>query len=470
MGLSIPRVWEVGAGSRYHAIMAKLIALIVLACVGFSGVGCAGPAYFANGVKVGEVTAGSAIVWTRLGASETFDPNTYRIEPSAGAVRLIYWPKGDEDAAVETAWVDVDPADDSTHRFELKGLKADTAYAYRLLARQRGSTAITDRLSGEFKTAPVAGEAKAVTFAVLTGQKFRNMDDPPRGHRVYKTLLGEDLDFMVHTGDIVYYDNDKPGPVARSVGEARAHWHRLYNLQHERAFHRRVPSYFIKDDHDTLKNDCWPGQRAGELTFAQGVALFKEQNPVGEVPYRTVRWGRDLQVWFAEGREFRSANPAPDGPGKTIWGAEQVAWFKRTVEASDATYKVLVSATPIVGPDRGNKNDNHANKGFKHEGDWLRRYLKDRGVHVVCGDRHWQYVSVDGATGLWEFSCGPTSDKHAGGWNPNNKLAEHKFLRVKGGYLLVKVRPAANNRSAVLTFEHHGVDGKMHHQVNFGGH
>ena len=47
------------------------------------------------------------------------------------------------------------------------------------------------------------------------------------------------------------------------------HWHRMYALPFQRRFHLSVPSYFIKDDHDTLKNDCWPGQNYGQLTFAQ---------------------------------------------------------------------------------------------------------------------------------------------------------------------------------------------------------
>ena len=59
--------------------------------------------------------------------------------------------------------------------------------------------------------------------------------------------------------------------------------------------------YFLKDDHDTLKNDAWPGQKYGDLTWDQGVALFREQFPLGDKTYRTVRWGKDLQVWMVEG-------------------------------------------------------------------------------------------------------------------------------------------------------------------------
>ena len=69
-----------------------------------------------------------------------------------------------------------------------------------------------------------------------------------------------------------------------------------------------------------------------------------------------------------EGRDYRSPNDMPDGPGKTIWGEEQMAWLKKTAAESDAAFRILISPTPIVGPDRENKRDNHANKVFKHEG------------------------------------------------------------------------------------------------------
>ena len=35
-----------------------------------------------------------------------------------------------------------------------------------------------------------------------------------------------------------------------------------------------------------------------------------------------------MQIWLVEGRDFRSPNTAPDGPEKTIWGKEQMEWFK----------------------------------------------------------------------------------------------------------------------------------------------
>jgi len=99
-----------------------------------------------------------------------------------------------------------------------------------------------------------------------------------------------------------------------------------------------------------------------------------------------------------------------------------------------------VSATPVVGPDCGGKNDNHAIEGFHHEGERLRKFLNSvPGCFVINGDRHWQYHSVDPETGLNEFGFGPASDADAQGWNPKDKRPEQKFLRVKGGYASITV-------------------------------
>ena len=127
---------------------------------------------------------------------------------------------------------------------------------------------------------------------------------------------------------------------------------------------------------------------------------------------------------------------------------------------------MLLSPTPIVGPDRGSKNDNHANSGFRHEGDELRRALAaHRNLIVANGDRHWQYFSVDPATGLREFGCGPSSDVHAGGYTPQpGDEAVQKFFRLQGGFLTVATAPGAGD-SARLEIRHHAVDGAVIHAV-----
>jgi len=154
----------------------------------------------------------------------------------------------------------------------------------------------------------------------------------------------------------------------------------------------------------------------------------------------------------------------PDGPEKTILGDEQKQWLQQSLSESDAKFKLIFSPTPIVGPDRANKRDNHANEIFAHEGEELRKMLsRIEGVIVFCGDRHWQYASVDERTGLWEFGCGPGSEKHQLGWKAGDERPVHRFLRVAGGFLSGELRydKDTNQSSGRLALQHRTVDGEV---------
>jgi alkaline phosphatase D len=283
----------------------------------------------------------------------------------------------------------------------------------------------------------------------------------PDGHHIYPAMLALRPQFTCLTGDLIYLDNDAPRAYTPRL--ARYHWERMFSLPRLFEFNRQCGTYWLKDDHDVLDDDAWPGKQMGELTFAEGQRIFRQQAPLAEGPnYRTFRWGRDLQIWFAEGRDHRSTNTIPDGPNKTIWGAEQKAWFKRTVAESTATWKILISPTPLVGPDRPTgKNDNHANVGFKTEGDEIRAWLKANvpdNFFVICGDRHWQYHSVHPETGLNEFSVGSASDEHAAG-SPGEDKRIHRFHLVKGGFLSANVKRQGS--VSTIQCQLHDVHGKV---------
>ena len=300
----------------------------------------------ATGFKVGEIDATSAIVWTRLTLRPQRNPSdgpdvkidyektnksvprrdrtvkairfddgvTVRdmrmAAPGAdGEVRVLYQPDGDSQWR-ETPWEQVDPLGDLTRQFHLRDLQPATRYLLRVESRTRqGQSGQT--LEGECRTAPAADDAARVVFTVSTGQG--NLDnDRPDGFNIYPEMRKLSPDFFVHTGDILYYDD-----FAKTVDLARYHWQRTYSWPTNVEFHRHVGSYFIKDDHDTWRDDCWPSMKTPymhEFTFPQGVALFLEQVPMGDRTYRTRRWGKDLQIWLVEGRDFRSRNDAPDGP------------------------------------------------------------------------------------------------------------------------------------------------------------
>ena len=275
-------------------------------------------------------------------------------------------------------------------------------------------------------------------FTSSSCQYFWDYDDPERGFKIYDAMAKLKPAFFSQTGDYVYYD--KPGPMAFSIDQAYHKWSANNGWLSIREFLAKTPIYMQKDDHDTLRDDACPGSRSmKDMTFEDGLQIWRAMTPIADKPYNTFRWGKDLQVWVIDGREYRDNNWIEDGP-KSIFGEEQKRWLEETIKSSDATFKILLSNTPVVGPDRPSKSDNHANSNFVFEGDWLRKLLGKHSVYVINGDRHWQYVSEDKKSGVMEFSQGPASDSHAGGWSQEDKMAEHKFLLVKGGFLSVEVK------------------------------
>ena len=449
----------------------------------------AGP-FQAMGTRAGEVTDTTAIVWTRLTAAAKRNdggvviPKRAKGEAkrgkdeskvnvlvdqlegacpgAAGRVQLRYGTREDLSDAKVTEIAVASAEDDFICEFKLSGLQPGTVYHY---ASEIPGAQKAVAFRGKFETAPAADAPGNLRFCVMTCQGYADRGHPD-GHPIYPAMQALQPQFTCLTGDLVYYDSGDPDAVTERL--ARYHWERMFSLPRLVEFNSNHSTYWLKDDHDTLSNDSGPGATMGELTFAQGQKIFRQQAPMNDdgPSYRTVRWGRDLQVWFTDGRDFRSKNKSQDSPEKTIWGAEQKAWFKRTVKESDATWKVLVSPTPLVGPDRKNKRDNHSNEGFQHEGDEIRAWLKANvpdNFFVICGDRHWQYHSVHPETGVQEFSAGPASNEHASG-SPGYDPKFHKFHRVQGGFLAATLkREGAKSR---ILFEHRDVTGKVAYSWN----
>jgi alkaline phosphatase D len=471
------------------------LALGMLLCA----TGWAGPVYQATGIKICEVNTHSCIVWTRLTRNEqpaavdgplpevTYGgrkrneniedrpdiiplvvfPENATVENLQGAApgvpgqtRVLYRNEG-EKGWQETPWSEVDPQKDFTRQQELRNLEAGRKYEVKVEGRGSEKEKVSSMTLGKFRTAPAADVGQPVKFAVVSCQDYFDRDLPQEGWKIHRAILSLDPDFFIHTGDNLYYDS-----WAKTLPLARWMWQQLNGMPTQKNLTQNMATYFMKDDHDAWMNDCFPTMKTkfmGDFTFAEGLGVFREQVGMGEKTYRTVRWGKDLQIWMAEGRDFRSPNDMQDGPRKSIWGEEQKKWFKDSVAASDATFRILISPTPLVGPDRDNKSDNHANKVFGHEGVELREFCsKQKNMLVICGDRHWQYFSIDPKTGLKEFGSGATTDAHAAGWPKDRKDPEQVYVKVVGGFLEGSVD--RKDGKARLSLRHHGVDGAVLHE------
>lgn len=436
--------------------------------------------FFTTGYKVSGVTSNQAIVWTRLCGQQfpnsivherrekvfrhpiDFDENM-PVDKMDGAVKVangfvqIKLEAG-SGKVFSSGWMEAKEPGDSVVSFLFDELEPNSLYKV-VIEGKMTDDGVSSFIYGSFKTAPSPNASKNVILTTSTCQYFWSFDDIDRGFRTYDSMRRMNPDFYIQTGDYVYYD--KPGPLAKNLEQARHKWHAMDSRPSIRDLYTKTPVFMIKDDHDLLDNDVFPGSGDyGDLSLEDGLKLWYTNSPVRKKPYRKIRWGKDLEIWLVEGREFRSPNDAEDGPDKSIWGQEQKDWFVRTVEESDATFKLLFTATPVVGPDRENKSDNHANTTFEHEGTWLRKYLSGlKNIFVINGDRHWQYVSKDDETGLLEFGSGPVSDYHVQGWKEGDKRPEHQYLGLVGGFLSVEVKKEGSE--PIIIFCHNDVDGRV---------
>ena len=451
--------------------------ILLFVGISFAQSGAKDSVYFTTGFKIGEITAHSAVVLTRLCKYEKANPIVHKqkaapmrtpidfddsmpvvkmdgaIEGTFGEVKFELFSNTD---TISSGWNYVSPYKDFTYKTSFTTLTPNTTYEILLSGRKNLWAPITT-IKGHFSTVPDRQQIVPVLFTSSTCQYFWDYDDPERGFKVYDKMLAMDPAFHCQTGDYVYYD--KLGPMATSVAKARHKWNAINAWPSLVDFYAKTPLFIQKDDHDVTKDDATPFSTPfGELTWEDGLSIWYEQTPTLEnKPYQSLRYGKDLEIWIVEGRMFRNSDNV-EGSESSIWGVEQKKWFVQSVQESDATFKILMSPTPVVGPDRENKKDNHANTPYRIEGEWLKNFIAAQNqMYIVNGDRHWQYVSKDLKTGVLEFSQGPSSDAHAQGWKQNDVRPEHEFLRVKGGFLAVQVD--RQNNIPQITFTHYDVDG-----------
>jgi alkaline phosphatase D len=353
--------------------------------------------------------AGASVVtlWARAGGES---PRGARLN---AAVREA---AGGPDVASASAAVG--PETDFAGRLSLRGLKPSTAYAYRLwFADGRGAGAPRE---GRFRTAPEPGSAEPLRFAWLGDVGGQNVcRDRAEGYPTFRQVEASAPDFWIALGDMVYADGSceptgafgnpqiTPGPrPARALEGFLAHWR--YNREDPAAqsLHAAAPYYAIWDDHE-VANDFGPSapdpydpsRPVAASLMPAGLRAFLAYTPLssagagGGPLYRALRWGKHLEIFLLDTRGRRDPNAAPDDrpEPKTMLGAEQRAWLRRSVAASDATWKVIVSGVPISAP-TGSSGDKARDgwaghlgpTGYERElGDLLRAFARARVRNLV---------------------------------------------------------------------------------------
>jgi len=448
--------------------------------------------HLAQGLMSGEVTSDSVILQSRLTAVAA--PVDGKTPGQAGIGRFEISANASFEPSSFSPWLHATEANDFILRASMDQLAPATVYYFRLhYGSDETHTTVSPVATG--KTLPTNDQAAPVSFVLTSclnyaffqsskGGSQTSADDRKLGYPALEPLRALKPDFLIINGDCVYYDHPAQTR-AKTLAEMRDKWHEQYSMPRFVQLFARTPVYWTKDDHDYRMNDS-DATGDYEPSHRLGIDTFREQVPVVRsregVTYRTHRIGRDLQLWFVEGRDYRSPNKTPDGSGKSIWGAEQKAWLLRTLKESDATYKILISPTPMIGPDDGYKKDNHANTaGFQHEGEEFFAWLGTNKINtgrffILCGDRHWKYHSRH-PNGIEELSCGALNVENARlGHKPGAKKSNDPEGRLtlhytdaapSGGFLRVSLKPGQGS-DPELEFFHHDDKGHVlyRHRAN----
>src|SRR5712672_3180151 len=403
----------------------------------------------ASGLASGDVSTDSAVVWARADRSARMRVEYSTVESFA--------------SIIGSSSADALPDGDFTSKVLLEGLPAGQDIFYRLRFEDRDESGITGEMQrGHFRTAPAERGSVSFVWSGDTAGQGWGIDPDRGGMRTYRTMRDNRPDFFIHSGDHIYADcpvpselklpngeiwrnivTEEKSAVAHSLVQFRGNY--KYNLLdgNLRAFNAQVPMLVQWDDHE-VTNDWSPIGTADETGYAEDgtsrlVArarrAFHEFMPIRATPaqagriYRRIGYGPLLDVFLIDMRSYRDStwNKRDDPADTFILGVAQLAWLKRELAASDATWKVIAADLPIglISEDAIALGDGPPERR-EHEIADLLSFMKRAGVrntvwltadmHYTAAHRYDPNRAVfQDFEPFWEFVSGPL---HAGTWAP----------------------------------------------------
>src|SRR5919106_2446491 len=301
--------------------MARIAYLVLAAAVfalpGSGGGAAARPAshdspVVTHGVVIGDVTADSAVLWARADREGSLSVHI----------------SGGRRDHVER--LHVRATDDYTGQLRLEGLRPDTTYRYQVRSRNKHRSVTR----GSFRTAPEDDDAARVRLAFggdVAGQNVCR--DAREGFPIMDTIRAFRPDVFVGLGDMIYADNacdpvgrygnpQVPGEFGPATDLPGFHEHWRYNRA-DPALQRLLDSagyVGVWDDHEVV-NDFGPLTDApttppytGAHLLPLGRQAFLDYTPLSSESrlYRSLRWGKHLELFVLDTRSYRDANSALD--------------------------------------------------------------------------------------------------------------------------------------------------------------
>ena len=419
-----------------------------------------------HGVQSGDVSTDAGMVWARAD------------RPSRMLVEIA---TSDSFKDIRHGvFVDALPETDFTAKALIEGLPAGQDIFYRIRFQDLSSpTIVGEPAVGRFRTAPADRRAISFVWSGDTAGQGWGIDEARGGMRTYAVMQRNRPDFLIHNGDTIYADGpiaaeqklrngetwknivtEEKSKPAETLAEFRGNY--KYNLldRHLRAFNAEVPIFSQWDDHE-VTNNWWPGEmltraehqrkkyveQNASLLAARANRAFHEYmstRPSIEEPgrvYRNISYGPLLDIWMLDMRSYRGPNgenrQASYGPDAYFLGPAQIAWLKRGLMNSQATWKIIAADMPlglIVQYDTDRKwgsegiaQGDGAPLGRELELADLLSFIKHAGIRNtvwITADVHYtaaHYYDPNKAVfqdfePFWEFVSGPI---HAGTFGPN---------------------------------------------------
>jgi len=415
----------------------------------------------AFGATAGDVDVDSAIIWSRTDRPSKLVVEYSTTESFAKTNRVV------GPAALETS--------DFTARVDLRALPTNQRIFYRVQFQSLSDLrAWSEPVIGSFTTPARATELRrdvTIAWSADTVGQGWGINPEMGGMRLYEAMRQAGADVFIHTGDTIYADAPLPSEirlddgrvwrnivtpekskVAETLDEFRGN-HR-YNLLDDnvRRFNASLSQFVIWDDHEVL-NNWYPTEILGSemphsehsvaLLAARAKRAFQEYTPMRFDPtdperiYRAIRFGPLVEIFGFDMRTYRGANSQNRqtvlSAESEILGSSQVAWLKRRLSESRATWKIVASDMPLSltvvdGPlfEAVANGDQGPPLGRELEIAALLRFIRDRRIRnvvFVTGDVHYcaahhydpSRASFTEFHPFWEFVAGPA---HAGTYGP----------------------------------------------------
>jgi hypothetical protein len=369
-------LWEV------FGLLAVLVTILVGSAIGAVRINDAllGPSHPGSAAPT---LADSAVAWLWSGGLTT-DHAEVRARVIDGATtRLAVSETAD---LSDPAWFDGLPAsadDPGLVAFAADGLTPATTYHYGV---EVDGSLDTARI-GTFSTF----DEGPWSFSLVAGSCARIGSNGA----VFDTIRELDPDLFLMTGDLHY------GDVATNDRQRfRDLYDGVFAQPGPAALYRSVPVDYVWDDHDFGPNDAdsTSDSRPAAQTVYREVVPSHPLARDGQQPInRAFTMGR-ARIIVTDTRSARSPKEDPDGPDKTMLGADQLAWFMDELVAADETHPLIVWVNSVPWIAEASEGADHWG-GYDHERRQIADFIAENeidGLLMLAGDAH--MVAADDGT------------------------------------------------------------------------